>query len=58
MTEAEALAAGMPAFASLPMELMNLTGQPARPEFARALGIPLTSFDQWAQDHLATGPRS
>ncbi|WP_433618778.1 NmrA family NAD(P)-binding protein [Dactylosporangium sp. CA-139114] len=40
MTEPEALAAGMPAYAGLPMELMNVAGQPARPRFARALGIP------------------
>ncbi|GID31618.1 NmrA family NAD(P)-binding protein [Paractinoplanes brasiliensis] len=47
MTEAEALEKGMPAYAALPMELMNLAGQPARPEFARDLGIPLTSFEEW-----------
>ncbi|MFG1921950.1 NmrA family NAD(P)-binding protein [Cryptosporangium sp. NPDC048952] len=53
MTEDEALAAGMPAYAGLPMELMNVAGQPARPEFARALGVPLTSFDVWAREHMA-----
>ncbi|WP_436531480.1 NmrA family NAD(P)-binding protein [Actinoplanes sp. HUAS TT8] len=53
MTEAQALAAGMPAYAGLPMELMNVAGQPARPEFARALGIPVTSFDEWAHTHMA-----
>ncbi|GAA2909798.1 hypothetical protein Acy02nite_25340 [Actinoplanes cyaneus] len=52
MTESEALAAGMPPYAGLPMELMNVAGQPARPEFARALGVPLTSFDRWAHEHL------
>lgn len=53
MTEEEAIAAGMPPYAGLPMELMNLVGQPARPEFARDLGIPLTSFEEWARVHLA-----
>ncbi|MEV6930127.1 NmrA family NAD(P)-binding protein [Dactylosporangium sp. NPDC051485] len=53
MTEPEALAAGMPAYAGLPMELMNVAGQPARPEFARALGIRLSSFEEWAREHLA-----
>ncbi|MBL7252725.1 NmrA family NAD(P)-binding protein [Paractinoplanes lichenicola] len=52
MTEAEALEAGMPAYAGLSMELMNLAGQPARPEFARALGIPLTSFEAWTRNGL------
>jgi hypothetical protein len=44
----EALAPGMPAYAGLPMELMNVAGQPVRPESARPLGIPLTSFETWA----------
>ncbi|BCY10213.1 NmrA/HSCARG family protein [Actinoplanes sp. L3-i22] len=52
MTEREALAAGAPAYSVLPMELMNIVGQPARPEFARALGIPLTSFAAWAHDQM------
>jgi uncharacterized protein YbjT (DUF2867 family) len=52
MSEEEALAAGMPAYAGLPMERMNVAGQPARPEFARALGVPLTSFDRWAARHM------
>ncbi|KUL34216.1 NmrA family NAD(P)-binding protein [Actinoplanes awajinensis] len=52
MTEEQALAAGMPPYAGLPMELMNVAGQPARPEFARALGIPLTSFETWASTHM------
>ncbi|MEU8385765.1 NmrA/HSCARG family protein, partial [Streptosporangium sp. NPDC048865] len=52
MTEEEALAAGMPAWAGVPHERMNVTGQPARPEFARALGIPLTTFREWAHEHL------
>jgi uncharacterized protein YbjT (DUF2867 family) len=48
MTEEEALAAGMPPYAAVPHERLNVAGQPARPEFARALGIPLTSFRRWA----------
>ncbi|MCP2166276.1 hypothetical protein [Goodfellowiella coeruleoviolacea] len=51
MTEAEALAAGMPAMGAS-HEWLNVVGQPARPEFARDLGIPLTSFAQWAREHL------
>ncbi|MFG1610992.1 NmrA/HSCARG family protein [Actinoplanes sp. NPDC049265] len=48
MTEEEALAAGMPGYAAVAHERLNVAGQPARPEFARALGIPLTSFAAWA----------
>ncbi|MDQ7907174.1 NmrA/HSCARG family protein [Phytohabitans sp. ZYX-F-186] len=47
MTEEEAIAAGMPAWAGLSHELMNVAGQPARPEYARALDIPLTPFAEW-----------
>ncbi|MFI5959398.1 NmrA family NAD(P)-binding protein [Cryptosporangium sp. NPDC051539] len=56
LTGPEALAAGMPAYASLPMELMNVAGQPARPEFATELGIGLTTFDEWAQKNMARRP--
>ncbi|WP_327000358.1 NmrA/HSCARG family protein [Dactylosporangium sp. NBC_01737] len=49
MTEEEAVAAGMPVWAGVSHERINVTGQPARPEDARALGIPLTSFEQWAR---------
>ncbi|WP_238005535.1 NmrA family NAD(P)-binding protein [Dactylosporangium sp. AC04546] len=52
MTEQEALAAGMPPYAALSMELMNVAGQPARPEFAHALGIRLSSFEEWAREHM------
>ncbi|GAA1011840.1 hypothetical protein Aple_013400 [Acrocarpospora pleiomorpha] len=52
MTEEEAIAAGMPTWAGLSHELMNVAGQPARPEYARALGIPLTTFEEWAHEHL------
>ncbi|MFJ7997393.1 NmrA family NAD(P)-binding protein [Streptomyces sp. NPDC096310] len=51
MTEEEAIAAGMPGMGAA-HEFMNVAGQPARPEFARALGIPLTSFEEWARGHL------
>ncbi|WP_431899413.1 NmrA family NAD(P)-binding protein [Micromonospora chalcea] len=52
MTEAEALAAGMPPWATTSHEFLNVAGQPARPGFARALGIPLTPFAEWADRHL------
>ena len=52
MTEQEALAAGMPAMGAT-HEWLNVAPQPARPEYARALGIPLTSFEAWARAHLA-----
>ncbi|WP_370962435.1 NmrA family NAD(P)-binding protein [Amycolatopsis sp. cg9] len=51
MTAEEAVAAGAPAFA-VRHEWQNEVGHPARPEFARALGIPLTSFADWAAKHL------
>ncbi|MGI5218430.1 NmrA family NAD(P)-binding protein [Nocardia sp. CA-290969] len=51
MTEEQALAAGMPEMGAS-HAFMNVEGQPARPEYARALGIPLTGFATWAQEHL------
>jgi hypothetical protein len=33
-------------------EWLNVAGQPARPEFARALGLPLTSFEEWTRAHF------
>ncbi|MFF4753406.1 NmrA family NAD(P)-binding protein [Streptomyces sp. NPDC002514] len=51
MTEEEALAAGMPPMGA-GHAWMNMAGQPARPEYARALGIPLTGFAQWTRRHL------
>ena len=51
MTAEEAIAAGAPPFA-VRHEWQNEVGHPARPEFARALGIPLTSFADWAESHL------
>ena len=55
MTEEEAFAAGMPPMGAS-HEWMNVAGQPARPEFARALGIPLTGFEEWAREHLRLSP--
>lgn len=52
LTEEEALAAGMPAMGAAHAR-MNVVGQPARPEYARALGIPLTPFADWAGEHMA-----
>ncbi|WP_405582806.1 NmrA family NAD(P)-binding protein [Streptomyces sp. NBC_01190] len=52
MTVAEALTAGMPPMGAS-HEWMNAAPQPARPQFAQALGIPLTPFAQWARQHLA-----
>ncbi|WP_067691286.1 NmrA/HSCARG family protein [Nocardia jejuensis] len=51
MTEAQALAAGMPPFAAA-LEWLNVAGQPGRPQYARDLGIPLTTFEEWAQRYL------
>ena len=51
MTEEEALAAGMPPMAAT-HEWMNVVGQPGRPQYAKDLGIPLTSFEEWAGKHM------
>lgn len=51
MTVEEALAAGMPAMGAN-HEWLNATSQPGRPEYARDLGLPLTSFERWATEHL------
>ncbi|MEU6249431.1 NmrA/HSCARG family protein [Glycomyces sp. NPDC047010] len=51
MDEREALAAGMPAMGAS-HQWMNDVPQPARPEFARALGLPLTDFATWAKRHM------
>ncbi|SDD30957.1 NmrA family NAD(P)-binding protein [Glycomyces harbinensis] len=51
MTVQEALDAGMPPMGAS-LEWMNAAGQPARPEFARAFGIPLTGFEEWAHEHM------
>lgn len=47
----EALAAGMPAWGAGHL-WSNAVTQPARPAFARELGIPVTSFATWAHRHL------
>ncbi|TDV41824.1 NmrA-like family protein [Actinophytocola oryzae] len=51
MTLAEAVAAGMPPMGAS-HEWLNAVGQPGRPRYARDLGIPLTSFEAWAREHL------
>lgn len=53
LTEAEAVAAGMPVWAGVSHERINVTGQPADPRYARELGIPLTTFEAWARGRLA-----
>jgi uncharacterized protein YbjT (DUF2867 family) len=54
MTEEEAVAAGMPAM-GFGQSQLNEFPQPARPEFARELGIPLTSFASWVRDRVPAG---
>ncbi|ROO87007.1 uncharacterized protein YbjT (DUF2867 family) [Actinocorallia herbida] len=51
MTLEEALAAGMPAWGA-GHAWTNAVLQPARPEFAQALGIPVTTFADWTRTHL------
>ncbi|MFJ6076361.1 NmrA family NAD(P)-binding protein [Streptomyces sp. NPDC093065] len=51
MTTEEAFAAGMTPEAA-GHEFFNVVGQPARPEFARDLGITLTTFEEWARGHM------
>ncbi|WP_428963086.1 NmrA/HSCARG family protein [Micromonospora fluostatini] len=51
MTEQQAFAAGMPSMGAS-HDYLNVVGQPARPAYARALDIPLTSFEEWASTHL------
>ena len=51
MTEEEAIAAGMPDM-GFAQAIVNEQPQPARPEFARDLGLPLTRFEAWARDRL------
>ncbi|MFI9559182.1 NmrA family NAD(P)-binding protein [Nonomuraea endophytica] len=55
MTEEQALAAGMPAM-GIAHEWMNVAGQPARPRYAEDLGLPLTTFEEWARLHLRPTP--
>jgi uncharacterized protein YbjT (DUF2867 family) len=51
MTEQQAREAGMPPMGAS-HEWINAVGQPARPQYATDLGIPLTSFEDWAHKHL------
>jgi uncharacterized protein YbjT (DUF2867 family) len=53
MTEEEALAAGMPAMGANHAWL-NVAGQPGRPQYAKDLGIPLTSFEKWTHENIRT----
>ena len=55
MTEEEALAAGMPEYA-VGHERLNLVEQPASPRYARALGLRVTGFAEWATEHGAALP--
>lgn len=50
MTLEEGIAAGMSPM-SASHKLMDLVGQPARPQYAKDLGIPITSFEEWAREH-------
>ncbi|MEU3416093.1 NmrA/HSCARG family protein [Streptomyces sp. NPDC006658] len=51
MSLREALDAGMPKWGA-GHEWNNVVLQPARPEFAQELGIPLTTFAEWADEQL------
>lgn len=51
VTEEEAFAAGMPAMGAS-HEWLNAAGQPGSPQFARDLGILLTSYEEWAHQHM------
>ncbi|ADI08872.1 NmrA family protein [Streptomyces bingchenggensis BCW-1] len=55
MTAEEALAAGMPEFA-VGHEWLNLVDEPASPRYARALGLRVTGFAEWATEHGAALP--
>ncbi|MFJ8752384.1 NmrA family NAD(P)-binding protein [Streptomyces sp. NPDC102441] len=55
MSLSEALAAGMPGWGA-GHEWNNVVVQPARPEFAHALGVPVTTFAAWAREHLTPAP--
>ncbi|MFF7654964.1 NmrA/HSCARG family protein [Streptomyces sp. NPDC007983] len=51
MTAEEATAAGMPAM-GFGQARINESPQPAHPAYARDLGLPLTTFEAWAREHL------
>lgn len=52
MTETQAKAAGMPG-PGASHEYLNVAGQPGRPQYARDLGIPLTTFETWARTYMS-----
>jgi uncharacterized protein YbjT (DUF2867 family) len=54
MTEEQALAAGMHPMGAT-HQWMNDVPQPARPEFARALGLPTTGLATWAGTYMRAG---
>ncbi|MFD4878563.1 NmrA/HSCARG family protein [Streptomyces sp. NPDC058420] len=56
LTEEEATAAGMPDM-GFAQARINEEPQPARPEFGRNLGLPLTGFEAWAREHLRDAMR-
>ncbi|KOG90160.1 NmrA family protein [Streptomyces varsoviensis] len=51
MTDEQAVAAGMPPMGAS-HKWLNAAGQPARPQYAKALGLPLTTFEDWAREHM------
>jgi uncharacterized protein YbjT (DUF2867 family) len=51
MTVEQATAAGMLAM-GVAHEWVNANGMAGRPQYARDLGIPLTSFEEWSQEHM------
>ncbi|MFD9700940.1 NmrA/HSCARG family protein [Lentzea sp. NPDC059081] len=51
MTLEQARAAGMPEMGA-GHDRLNETGMAGRPQYARDLGLPLTSFADWARQHL------
>ncbi|WP_416971197.1 NmrA/HSCARG family protein [Streptomyces sp. 4F14] len=57
MSLEQALAAGMPGWGA-GHEWVNAVLPPARPEFARELGIPLTTFAEWADEQSGVSARS
>ncbi|GAB1819073.1 NmrA family NAD(P)-binding protein [Herbidospora sp. RD11066] len=52
LTEDEAIDRGMPVWAAVSHERTGVVGQPARPEYARAFGIPVTTFEEWTRLYL------
>jgi uncharacterized protein YbjT (DUF2867 family) len=51
MTADQAIAAGMPPM-GISLDRLNVAGQPGRPQYAKDLGIPLTTFATWAREHM------